>query len=84
MALDRQRGAIETEQDLQAQTHTVASLKASIAQSEKRIAQIDSNYRQQLQNERMDAERSNSSSAGARQAETPPRCSNSERRRPAW
>ena len=55
MALDRQRGAIEAEQDLRAQAHTVDSLKALIAQSEKRIAQIDSNYRQQLQNERMEA-----------------------------
>ena len=55
MALDRQRGAIEAEQDLRAQTHTIDSLKALIAQSQKRIAQIDSSYRQQLQNERMEA-----------------------------
>ncbi len=55
MALDRQRGYIEVEQDLRAQAHTIDSLKALIAQSEKRIAQIDSNYRQQLQNERVEA-----------------------------
>lgn len=55
MALDRQRGAIEAEQDLRAQGHTIDSLKALIAQSQRRIAQIDSNYRQQLENERMEA-----------------------------
>ena len=56
MALDRTRSRIETEQELQAQTHNVGSLKATIAQSTKRIAQITSNYRQQLHNERIDAE----------------------------
>ena len=55
MVLDRRRSRIETEQELQAQTHNVESLKATIAQSEKRIAQIASNYQQQLQNERIDA-----------------------------
>jgi len=56
MALDRTRSRIETEQELQAQTQNVESLKASIAQSNKRIAQISSNYQQQLHNERIDAE----------------------------
>ena len=56
MALDRKRSRIETEQELQAQTHNVESLKASIAQSTKRMAQITSNYQQQLHNERIDAE----------------------------
>jgi HlyD family secretion protein len=56
LALDRQRTYVESEQDLKAQTQNVASLKALIAQSEKRIAQITSNYRQQLQNERAEAE----------------------------
>lgn len=56
MALDRKRSRIETEQELQAQTHNVASLKSGIAQSEKRIAQITSNYHQQLHNERIEAE----------------------------
>lgn len=55
LALDRQRSHIEAEQDLRAQAYTIDSLKALIAQSEKRIAQIDSNYRQQLQNERLEA-----------------------------
>ena len=56
MALARQSTYAEGEQDLKAQTQNVASLKALIAQSEKRIAQITSNYRQQLQNERVEAE----------------------------
>lgn len=56
LALDRQRVHVESEQDLRAQAHTVASLKATIAQSEKRAAQITSNYYQQLQNERVEAE----------------------------
>jgi len=56
LALERQRTYVESEQDLKAQTQNVASLKALISQSEKRIAQITSNYRQQLQNERVEAE----------------------------
>ena len=56
MALDRTRSRIETEQELQAQTQNVESLKAAIVQSNKRVAQITSNYQQQLQNERIDAE----------------------------
>jgi len=54
LALERQRTYMENEQDLRAQTQNVASLRALIAQSEKRIAQIGSNYRQQLQNERVE------------------------------
>jgi HlyD family secretion protein len=56
MALEKSRDHIEKEQELRAQTYNVASLRASIAQSEKRIAQITSNYRQQLQKERVEAE----------------------------
>jgi len=56
MALDRKRSRIETEQELQAQSQNVQGLKSAIAQSEKRIAQITSNYHQQLHNERIDAE----------------------------
>jgi HlyD family secretion protein len=54
LALDRQRLHVESEQDLRAQAYTVASLRASITQGEKRIAQITSNYYQQLQNERVE------------------------------
>lgn len=56
MALDRQRGLVEAEQDLEAQKHTVEGLKATISQAEKRIAQIESGYRQQLHQERAEAE----------------------------
>lgn len=56
LVLDRQRSRIENEQDLRAQTYNIAGLKAAIAQSEKKLAQITSNYRQQLQNERIDAD----------------------------
>jgi hemolysin D len=54
MAQERQRQLIENEQDLRAQAHNIASLRATITQSEKRISQITSNYGQQLQNERVE------------------------------
>ena len=53
--LDKTRERIEKEQELKAQTHQVASLRASIEQSRKRLAQNTSTYRQQLQNERSEA-----------------------------
>jgi HlyD family secretion protein len=56
LALDRQKNRIEAEQELKAQSRNVEGLKASIAQAKKRIAQIESNYRQQLHNERAEAE----------------------------
>jgi HlyD family secretion protein len=56
MALERRRLHIESEQDLRAQAHNIAGLKASIAQAEQRLAQLASNYRQQLQNERVEAD----------------------------
>ena len=52
---ERQRQRIENEQDLRAQQNAVESFKATIVQSEKRLAQITSSYRQQLQDERVDA-----------------------------
>jgi len=54
LAQERQRTYMENEQDLRAQAQNVASLRALVAQSEKRVAQITSNYRQQLQNERIE------------------------------
>lgn len=54
-AADKSRERIEKEQDLRTQTYNIASLQASIAQSEKRLAQISSNYRQKLQEERVEA-----------------------------
>lgn len=56
LALERRRVFLEAEQDLRAQEKAVASLKALIAQSEKRIAQITSNYRRELASERAEAE----------------------------
>jgi hemolysin D len=54
--LDKTRERIEKEQELKAQAFQVASLKATIEQSHKRLAQITSTYRQQLQNERSEAD----------------------------
>jgi HlyD family secretion protein len=56
LALDRRRLYIESRQELQALLHTIEALKATMNQSEKRIAQIASNYQQQLHNERIEAE----------------------------
>lgn len=53
---EKQRDRIEKEQDMRAQESTVASLKATIAASEKKLAQITSNYRSELHNERVEAE----------------------------
>ncbi len=54
-AMDHTRERIEKEQDLRTQTFTIASLQASITQSEKKLAQITSNARQQLNQERAEA-----------------------------
>ena len=54
-ALERQRDRIEKEQDLAAQMHTVESLRASLAQSQRRLVQVGSTYRQQLHAERAQA-----------------------------
>jgi HlyD family secretion protein len=56
LALDRQRSRIEVEQELKAQSRNIESLKATVEQAGQRIAQIRSNYRQQLHNERAEAE----------------------------
>jgi len=53
--LDKTRERIEKEQELKAQAHQVSSLRATIEQSRKRLAQITSAYRQQLQNEHAEA-----------------------------
>ena len=54
MASDKQRERIEKEQELKAQVHLIDSARASIAQSEKKLAQIESDYRRQLYSERND------------------------------
>jgi HlyD family secretion protein len=56
LALERQRVYVEAGQDLRAQSQAVASFRALVAQSERRVAQIASNYRRELENERAEAE----------------------------
>lgn len=53
MVLEKKRERIEKEQDLQAQQYNVQSLRSSISQSERRLAQIKSAYRQKLEAERV-------------------------------
>lgn len=55
-AQEKVRDKIEKEQDLKAQESNVASLKSAIAGSEKKLSQITSNYKSQLQNERVETE----------------------------
>lgn len=55
-AQEKQRDLIEKQQDLKSQAAAANSLKAAIAQSEQRIAGLGSNYRSQLENERVDTE----------------------------
>lgn len=52
MLSDKRRERIEKEQELKTQDHVIASARASILQSEKTIAQIESDYRRQLYAER--------------------------------
>lgn len=53
MVLDKQRERIEKEQDLRSQEFNVQSLKANIDQSERRLNQIISEYKQKLQAEQV-------------------------------
>lgn len=52
MGSDKRRERVEKEQELQTQSFLIESAKASILQSEKKLAQIDSDYRRQLHAER--------------------------------
>jgi len=54
MASDKKRERIEKEQERKTQAHLIESARASIAQSERKLAQIDSDYRRQLHAERND------------------------------
>ena len=54
MFTDKQRERIEKEQDLKSQEFIIAAAASSIAQSEKRFAQIGADYRRQLQAERVE------------------------------
>lgn len=53
---EKERDRIEKEQDLRAQVSTADSLRAGIQASRQRLAQIGSNYRSELQNERVETE----------------------------
>lgn len=52
MGSDKKRERLEKEQELQTQGFLIESAKASMLQSEKKLAQIDSDYRRQLHAER--------------------------------
>jgi len=53
-AQDKQRERIEKEQDLRSQEHTIQGAQATMSQSERRLVQIESEYRQKLQAERVE------------------------------
>lgn len=53
---EKQRERIETEQDLASQRRSVGSLESRVAESQGRIARVTSEYRQQLLNERVEAQ----------------------------
>ena len=52
MASDKRRERIEREQEVETQGHLIEAARASLTQSEKKLAQIDSDYRRQLHAER--------------------------------
>jgi hemolysin D len=54
MASDKRRERVEKEQELKTQDHVIESARANITQSEKRLTQIQSDYRRQLYAERSD------------------------------
>jgi hemolysin D len=56
MLRQRTRERIEAEQDVRAQEHKVDGARASIEQSERRMAQLTANYQAQLRSERVEAE----------------------------
>jgi len=51
---DKQRERIEKERDLKSQESIIAAAQSTISQSEKRLAQIDADYRRALQAERVE------------------------------
>lgn len=56
MASDKRRERIEKEAELNTQEHLIESTRASISQSEKKLAQLASDYRRQLYTERNQAQ----------------------------
>lgn len=53
---EKQRDYTEKSQDLRAQQSTVSSLRSSVLASERKLSQITSSYRSDLQNERVETE----------------------------
>jgi len=53
---EKERERIEKEQDYHAQRSTVSGLQAAVEASRKRLAQLSSNYKSQLENERSDTQ----------------------------
>lgn len=53
MGQEKQRERIEAEQDLRAQEYNAKSLQSAIAQSQRRMSQIQSDYRQKLEADRV-------------------------------
>jgi HlyD family secretion protein len=53
-AAEKSREAVEKEQDLKTQAATVASLQAAVAQGQKRVATVRSQYRSQLEDLRVE------------------------------
>ena len=53
---DKRREAINLQQDLKSQEGTVASLRAQMSGQDKKIANLTSQYRSQLQNERVETQ----------------------------
>ncbi|MBL4776028.1 MAG: HlyD family type I secretion periplasmic adaptor subunit [Mariprofundus sp.] len=56
MADEKKRELVEREQDLRTQRYSVSSLRATIHQADRQIAQITSSYHESLQNERVATE----------------------------
>ena len=54
MASDKRRERLEKEQELRTQAYQVDAERASVAGAEKKLAQLDSDYRRQLHSERND------------------------------
>jgi len=56
MGSDKRRELVEKEQELKTQGHVIESARAGIFQSERKLAQIESDYRRQLHAERNDTQ----------------------------
>lgn len=56
MGSDKRRERVEKEQELKTQVHVLESARSSISQSEKKLIQIESDYKRQLHAERNEAQ----------------------------